>query len=75
MNWMTPLKEKGFTLIVGGHHHKSELFEREITAFDACGKYKDGWAASSITLSKGNIELLTINSKGETVLSETLKAE
>ena len=75
VNWMTPLKELGFTLIVGGHHHKSKIYEKEITAFDACGKYSGGWAATSITLENGEIHLLTINTEGETLLDETLKAE
>ncbi len=74
VNWMTPLKELGFTLIVGGHHHKSAIYEKEITAFDACGKYSGGWAATSITLKDGKIRLLTINTEGETLLDETLEA-
>lgn len=75
MNWMTPLKEMGFQLIVGGHHHTSTIFETEIPAFDACGKYKGGWAASSLTLKDGKIRMLTINTEGETVLDETLTIE
>lgn len=74
-NWEAPLKELGFDLITGGHLHTSELIEGEIPAFVACGKYKDGWAASSITLENGEIRLLTINTEGETILNETIKAE
>lgn len=71
-NWEAPLKELGFDLITGGHLHKSMLIEGEIPAFVACGKYSDGWAASSITLENGKIHLLTINTKGETILEETI---
>ncbi len=74
-NWEAPLKELGFDLITGGHLHTSELIEGEIPAFVACGKYKDGWAASSITLENGEIRLLTINTEGETILNKTIKAE
>ena len=69
---MSPLKDLGFDLIVGGHHHVSKIYEKEITAFDACGKYSGGWAASSLTLKDDTIRLLTINTEGETVLDETL---
>ena len=58
----------GFQLIVGGHHHVSKIYEKEILAFDACGKYADGWAASSLTLKDGIISLKTINTEGETIL-------
>lgn len=74
-NWMAPLNTLGFNLVVGGHLHRSELIESEIPAFVACGKYKDGWAASSITLQNGEIKLLTINTEGETVLDKTIAAE
>lgn len=75
MNWMTPLKDLGFSLVVGGHHHTSELFDLELPALDACGKYKDGWAATSLTLKDGNIRMLTINTEGETILDETIAVE
>lgn len=75
MNWMTPLKDLGFSLIVGGHHHRSELFDSELPALDACGKYKDGWAATSLILESGNIHILTINTEGETLLDKTLTVE
>lgn len=75
MNWLTPLKELGMNLIVGGHHHTNELFDLELPALDACGKYKDGWAATSITLEDGNISMITINTEGETILDETITIE
>lgn len=75
-NWEAPLKELGFDLIVGGHLHRSELIEGEIPAFVAGGKNSDFiWAASSITLKDGNISLLTIDTKGNTVLEKTIKAD
>lgn len=74
VNWMTPLKELGFQLVVGGHHHRSELFDLDIPALDACGKYGDGWAASSLTLKDGKIRMLTINTEGETLLDETISS-
>ena len=75
MNWMSPLKELGFRLLVGGHHHTSKIFDTEIPGFDACGKYSGGWAASSLTLKDGTIRMLTINTESETVLDETLSVE
>ncbi len=75
MNWMTPLRELGFTLIVGGHHHRSDLFDTEIPGFVACGKYSGGWAATSITLKNGTAHLLTINTEGETLCDQTLTLE
>lgn len=71
-NWMTPLKEIGFQLIVGGHHHVSKIYEKEILAFDACGKYADGWAASSLTLTDDYIKMKTINTEGEVILDKYL---
>ena len=71
-NWMTPLKEIGFQLIVGGHHHVSKIFEKEILAFDACGKYAEGWAASSLTLTDDYIKMKTINTEGEVILDKYL---
>lgn len=74
-NWMAPLNDLGFSLVVGGHLHRSELIESEIPAFVACGKYKGGWAASSLTLKNGEIKLLTINTNGEIVLDKTISVE
>lgn len=74
-NWMTPVKELGFDLLVSGHYHNSELIESEVPAFVACGKYKEGWAASSITLKNGEIKMLTINTEGETLLDKTITVE
>lgn len=71
-NWMTPLKNLGAQLIVGGHHHRSEIFEKEILAFDACGKYSEGWAASSLTLTNDLIMMKTINTEGEVLLDKYL---
>lgn len=71
-NWMTPLKELEFQLIVGGHHHKSTIFETDILAFVACGKYPDGWAASSITLTNDLIMMKTVNTEGEIILDKYL---
>lgn len=74
-NWAEPLKNLGFTLIVGGHHHRSELIKEDINVFIAGGKNKDFiWAASSITLKDGNINLLTIDINGNTILEETIAA-
>ncbi len=71
-NWMTPLKELEFQLIVGGHHHASKIFEKELLAFGACGKYPEGWAASSITLTNDLIKMKTINTEGEILLDKYL---
>ncbi len=71
-NWMTHLKNLGFSLVVGGHLHTSEFIESEIPAFVACGKYSGGWAASSLTLTNGTIKMLTINTEGEVLADKTI---
>ena len=71
-NWMTPLKKLGFQLVVGGHHHRSDIFEKDILAFVACGKYEGGWAASSLTLTDDYIKMKTINTEGEVILDKYL---
>ena len=72
-DWQTPFSEMGFQLLVGGHYHVSRFIENEPPSFVACGRYKDGWAASSLTLSEGEIRMLTINTEGETLMDKTIK--
>lgn len=72
VNWASPLAALGFDLITGGHLHRSEFIEGSVPSFVACGKYKDGWAASSLTLENGTIRMLTINTEGEIVLDKTI---
>ena len=74
-NWMSPLKNQGFDLVVGGHLHTSEFIESEIPAFVAGGKYIGGWTASLLTLKDGNIRMYTVNTEGETVLDKTITVE
>lgn len=73
MDWETPLRELGFNLIAGGHHHRSSLTEGEISVFVAGGKNTGVvWSASSITLENGKIRMLTIDTEGNTILDETI---
>lgn len=72
-DWLSPLKELGFDLLIGGHYHISRFIESTPPAFVACGRYKDGWAASSLTLKNGTIKMLTINTVGELLLDKTIK--
>lgn len=72
VNREAPLAAPGFDLITGGHLHRSEFIEGSVPSFVACGKYKDGWVASSLTLENGTIRMLTINTEGEIVLDKTI---
>ena len=72
VNWMTPLKKLEFQLIVGGHHHVSKIYEKELLALDACGKYEGGWAATCLTLTNDLIMMKTINTEGEILLEKYL---
>lgn len=71
-DWLTPFKDLGFDLLIGGHYHISRFIESEPPAFVACGRYKDGWAASSLTLENGKIHMLTINTDGDVLLDKTI---
>lgn len=74
-NWEEPLKNLGFSLIVGGHHHKCSLTKGDISVFIAGGKNKDfTWAASSITLENGEIKMKTVNIDGTTILEDSIEA-
>lgn len=73
-NWEEPLKNLGFSLIVGGHHHKSSLTKGDISVFIAGGKNKDfTWAASSITMENGEIKMKTVNIDGTTILEDSIE--
>lgn len=71
-DWLTPFKDMGFDLLIGGHYHISRFIENTPPSFIACGRYKDDWAASSLTLKNGEIRMLTINTEGETLLDKTI---
>lgn len=74
-DWLTPFKDLGFDLLIGGHYHISRFIESEPPAFVACGRYKDGWAASSLTLEHGKIHMLTINTDGDVLLDKTISVK
>ena len=74
-DWLSPFKALGFGLLIGGHYHISRFIETSPPAFVACGRYSDGWAASSLTLENGKIRMLTINTEGETLLDKTITVE
>lgn len=73
-NWEEPLKNLGFNLIVGGHHHQSSLTKGDISVFIAGGKNSDfTWAASSITMENGEIKMKTVNVDGTTILKDSIE--
>lgn len=73
-NWAEPLKNLGFSLIVGGHHHRSSLTKEDISVFIAGGKNDDfTWAASSITMENGEIKMKTVNVDGTTILEDSIE--
>ena len=75
-NWEETLKNLGFSLIVGGHHHRCSLTKDAISVFIAGGKNADFiWAASSITLENGEIKMKTVNVDGTTILEDSITAE
>lgn len=71
-NWMMPLSEMGFDLLVSGHWHTSAFYEKEIPVFIDCGEYDGGWAASMLTLENGTVRMLTINTEGEILMDKTV---
>lgn len=73
-NWMTPLKELGFGLLVGGHYHTCELIESEIPAFVAGGEIDSGWTASMLTLKDGNIHMYSVDENNQVILDKTIAA-
>ena len=54
------------------NHAIIRRIHRQILAFDACGKYPEGWAASSLTLTNDLIMMKTINTEGEVLLDKYL---
>lgn len=75
-NWEEPLKNLGFNLIAGGHHHRSSLTKGDISVFIAGGKNNDfTWAASSITLENGEIKMKTVNVDGEIILEDSIEVK
>lgn len=72
MDWLSPFRDMGFDLLVGGHYHISRFIESTPPAFVACGRYKDGYAVSSLTLKDGKIQMLTVNTEGETLMDKTI---
>ena len=74
-DWTAPLSGLGIDLIVGGHHHRSEFIEADIPVLVDGGKLGDKlWAASMLTLKDGTINMLTIDSDGNTILDKTIAA-
>ena len=72
-NWEEPFKNLGFSLIAGGHHHRSSLTKDDISVFVAGGKNTDfTWAASSITLENGEIKMKTVNIDGTVILEDSI---
>lgn len=71
-DWQTPFAQMGFDLVVGGHYHISRFIENSPPSFVACGRYSDGWAASSLILKNDTIKMITVNNRGEELMNRLI---
>ena len=77
-NWSNPFYDMGFDLIVGGHIHKVQMWNRNRVPIFADGgttdRKRDGFLVSTIHLVDGTIGLTVTNTSGKVVFQETLEA-